>query len=616
VNRQLDCAAALLFVMLVAAPAAGQVPLVVGSVRDQRGSPVEGALVSGQTSSGQKVAATSDSAGTFALPGEGITALLITCRYCQPTAVTATAGEPVVAIVRRYEALAAEVPSPSDLENLPYAHVESAVGLRPFTLLAQSSAPYPGPTLSDRGLSPVGSLLIDDGTPAYDITNGQSLYAFIPANFEQTAAVRDVSNAYAYGDQAGGGVVALDPFRAGSNFEIATIGSDNIARAQIGSASSGIVLGSFTNNDESRQRADLFGTLPLPADQSLNLVAGTEQGRVYQVPGSSFAGSYSFTNATFNDPRALNLYLSATADRGDYAMSEGEYPISTAWSDSNFAAGIHTTGSVFVFADVAVRASSGSYDAQALPVRLPRVGAMLSETRADVGFSAGGRDYNVVGGVGVFWVNYDGGTFGVSQPAKTTFVLPSLTAQLFPNGKFAVKLQESGSFVLPTFVDQYLFTAGQPASLGYERNTTLAGALTYTDDSRLRFSFEQAGQSVSGIWTGTVTSTGFSAVWQIAPTIALRAWTMHVTDTVPVYSGGPPYDGTAPTLNALWLTYDSSAAFRVDAIYRRDLLDGSPFYHFDGAISGPIGNGLRWYAGAEDRTHRTFVDAGLRFSAP
>ena len=39
VNRTLDCAAGLLIVTLVAAPAWGQVPLIAGSVRDQRGAP-------------------------------------------------------------------------------------------------------------------------------------------------------------------------------------------------------------------------------------------------------------------------------------------------------------------------------------------------------------------------------------------------------------------------------------------------------------------------------------------------------------------------------------------------------------------------------------------------
>ncbi|HZY97811.1 MAG TPA: carboxypeptidase regulatory-like domain-containing protein [Candidatus Cybelea sp.] len=612
-NRTLACAAALLFVMLLAVPAAGQVSLTVGSVRDQDGSPIEGAAVSGQTASGAIVSATTDASGTFVIRGTGIAALKISCRYCAPTLASPKPNEPVVIIVRRYLALLQAAPSRSDLENLPYAHIESALGLRPFWLLAQSSTPYPGPRLSDRGLSSAGSLLVDDGAPNYDITNGQSPYVFIPANYEQSATLRDATNAFLYGDQAGGGVVELEPFTAGSNAQIATVGSDTIARAQVGSDSSGIAAGSFTNNDESRQRTDLFGSWRLPADQSLNVAAGTEQGRVYQFPGASFAGSFSFGDATFSDPRALNLYLSAVADRGDYTMSQGEYPISTAWSDWNFAAGIRTTGALSGFADFAVRSSTGFYDPQALPVHLPRVGAMLSQTRADIGLRASGRDYDILAGLGAFWVNYAGGTLGISQPAKTASVLPSVNAQFFPNGKFSVNLQGSSSFLLPDFVDQYQFAAGQPMPVGYERDGFFAEALTYTDTSRLRLSFEHAAGNAQGIWTGTVTSTGFAAVWQVTPALALRAWTMHVSDNIPLYGGGLPYNGAAPTVNAVWLTYDTGAAVRVDAIYRRDLLNGAAFYHFDGAISGPIRNGLRWYAGAEDRMHRTFVDAGLRF---
>ena len=157
-NRTLDCAAGLLIVMLVAAPAWGQVPLIAGSVRDQRGAPIEGALVSGRTSDGQPVQAATDAAGTFVMHGQAVGQLLVTCRYCEPARLVPRPAEPVVAIVRRYQALLADAPSAADLENLPYSHVESAIALRPFTLLAQSSTPYPGSSLSDRGLSPSGSL--------------------------------------------------------------------------------------------------------------------------------------------------------------------------------------------------------------------------------------------------------------------------------------------------------------------------------------------------------------------------------------------------------------------------------------------------------------------------
>jgi hypothetical protein len=162
-------------------------------------------------------------------------------------------------------------------------------------------------------------------------------------------------------------------------------------------------------------------------------------------------------------------------------------------------------------------------------------------------------------------------------------------------------------------VDEYAYT-GSVNAVEYDRNALLAESLTYTDQARLRVSLEQATQRVAGASSGTITSAGLSATWQLAPAFALRAWTMHVTDTVSAYGGTTAYDGNmAPTVNAFWLTYEPNGGLRLDAIYRRDLLDGAPFYHVDGDLSGPIGTGLRWYSGVEDRLRRTFLDVGLRF---
>src|SRR5215471_8840287 len=136
-NRLLAGAAALLLVALGAAPARAQTPLLVGSVRDQHGSAVVGAEVSGRTLNGEVRAAT-DASGTFALQGDGITVIRISCRFCATTSLSVTPDVPIVAIVRRFDALAADSPTPWDLANLPYAHVESSVALRPFTLLAQT----------------------------------------------------------------------------------------------------------------------------------------------------------------------------------------------------------------------------------------------------------------------------------------------------------------------------------------------------------------------------------------------------------------------------------------------------------------------------------------------
>ncbi|MGB8907359.1 MAG: carboxypeptidase-like regulatory domain-containing protein, partial [Candidatus Cybelea sp.] len=126
-NRTIHAAAALLLVMLVAVPARATAPLVVGSVRDQHGAVIAGATVTGQTPDGSNPTTTTDASGTFALHAEGVVAVVVSCRYCRTTRVATLSGEPVVAIVRQYEALAAEAPTPGDLENLPYANVESSV---------------------------------------------------------------------------------------------------------------------------------------------------------------------------------------------------------------------------------------------------------------------------------------------------------------------------------------------------------------------------------------------------------------------------------------------------------------------------------------------------------
>ncbi|HEY1656569.1 MAG TPA: carboxypeptidase regulatory-like domain-containing protein, partial [Candidatus Tumulicola sp.] len=112
---------------LTIAPAGAQVALVVGSVRDQHGSPIEGAAIVAFGARGSATAAaTTDAVGTFSLRGDGIRSVAISCRYCRSQTVAVVPGEPVIGIVRRFDALFYDSPSPQDLANLPYAHVESA----------------------------------------------------------------------------------------------------------------------------------------------------------------------------------------------------------------------------------------------------------------------------------------------------------------------------------------------------------------------------------------------------------------------------------------------------------------------------------------------------------
>jgi hypothetical protein len=613
VNRFLSAVLALFIGASVALPAGAQVALVVGSVRDQHGAAIQGATVQGVAASGTATA-TTEADGTFALHGDGIGAVQIACRYCASARFPVKAGEPVVAIVRRYDALESDSPSTGDLANLPYAHVESAMALRPFTLLQQSTRIYPGAELSDRGLSPTGSLLIDNGAPNYDVVAGLSPYATIPADYEQAGEIGDAGNAFLYGDQAGGGSLFLHPFSDGGDSQLALIGRDAIVRAQAGTDTSAIALGSYSNFQESRQRAD--GTLEVPVagdGVSLQLNGGTEQGREYSSPSSWLADTFTFGDATFGDRRLANLQVTTTIDRGAYVASFGSNPYDTVWSDAGLNAGIHSNGPVQLFADAGTRYSTGYYQTpQALG--LPTIGAASRQSRADAGITGSGSWYSFTGGAGMFWIDYSGGTYGNSKPLSAAFTTPSLQATLFPNGRWSADVEGSGSFALPTYLAQYQ-NIFQSTTIDLTRNSLFAGSLNYTDDARLRLSFEGATQSVRGASFGTVTSAGLSATWQVTPVISLRAWGMHVTDSAETYPADvSPYGGIAPSTGALWATYDNNGAVRIDAIYRRDLLDNAPFYHLDGDLSGPVTRQLRWYAGVEDRMRTEFVDIGFRFT--
>ncbi len=609
VNRAL--AAVMVLGGLTMQMAQAQVALVVGSVRDQHGAAIVGARVTAGTRSGVRAVLTATD-GTFALPAQGVTSIAVACRYCAPASFAVTAGQPVVAIVRRYDALALSSPSSSDLASLPYAHVESAVSLQPFSLLRQTTAVYPGSELSDRGLQPANALLVDAGVPNYDVVFGDSPYSLIPADYEQAAQIVPASNAFLYGDQAGSGIVTLDPL-SGDATDVALLGSESILRLQTGSNGARVAVGSFSDSDESRQRADAQTLIPLSSAQSFSVTTGTEQGREYGNPTATLAGSFSFANVSFDDGQpSIDARASFTYDRGGYDATANSVSQSDVWSDADFTAGFRTRGPVQVFGDISERLSTGIYNATGYDVA--SIGAVLEQNRIDAGVNAIGPDYDVTAGIGLFGFSYGGGTGGVSAPSSGRLATPSLQLVLFPNSQWSATLEASDSFYLPTLWEQYDYNSNYD-TVTYDRASLFAGALSYTDWSRVRLSLEEASQDVHGFTNGTVSSSGASLQWQVAPTIALRAWTLLASDaTTP--SGQVPYvyAGTQPNVNAFWATYENGDAVRADVIYRKDWLNGRPFYHVDGDLSGPIVRGLRWYAGVEDRLLVRHLDVGLRFA--
>lgn len=612
-NRTGIFATVLIACFLPANPSGAQTALVVGAVRDQHGAAIERATVTALDRSGARLAsAATDAAGTFAIAVSGAERVRVACRYCLSRAIAVTPGQPALVIVRRFDALAGDAPTPADLANLPYAGVESAVALRPFSLLRQTTSVLPGSQLSDRGLAPAGALLVDAGVPDYDFVLATTPYDTVPQTYEQTATVAPPAQAFTYGDRAASGVVTLDPFYD-QNAETVLTGGDQTLRLQVGTDLARAIAATYSNDWESRQRADADVQFPLSTAQTLAFSGGTSQGRQYGNPQSWLDANFSFARGAFDDVEP-NAELNATlvTDRGTYAAGAGDVTLTDVWSDAALTAGVRTRGPISTFAEVSDRLSTGIYDAQAYDA--PRIAGTLTQSRVDAGVDAVTPDLDVVAGVGWFGVGFTGGSYGVSVPASGHLATPSLDVRAFPNSRWSLDVNASDSFTLPTLWEQYAPYGGS-GGLVYDRNALYAATLSYTDQARLRIEIEDATQSVSGFTNGVVTSSGLAVSWQIAPVLALRAWAMHVGDTTAPSNASPyaPY-GQPAGVNAFWLTYDNAGALRVDAIYRRDLLDGHPFEHVDGDVSGPLGRGLRWYAGVEDRQHATFLDIGLRFS--
>ncbi|MGZ3505240.1 MAG: carboxypeptidase-like regulatory domain-containing protein [Vulcanimicrobiaceae bacterium] len=604
---------ALFLFISCSAPALGQaVPLVVGSVRDQYGAAIAGAVVQADGDNGDRRTTTAAD-GTFALQVSGATHVSVTCAYCEPVDAGVNSSEPVVAIVRRYDALIADGPSPRDLSALPYRYAESALTLRPFNVLYDSSRILPGPRVADHGLSSAGGLLIDAGVPNYDIVTNASPFYTIPEFYEQSFSTRSPLQAFQYGDQAGAGTFFTDPRSGNSTDGLAISGNDTVFRAGMsGNGNNNAVSADASDNaNDIRQRADGLVTLPVGDAQALALSASDARTLITPGSGQYFDGSFASAAARYDAVRENHLHASALADRGTYDTYSGNQ-FNALWSDVAGEIGIASNARVGSFANLGFRSSTGEYDAQSLGY--PLLAATVGQQYLNAGVDMQSNGFDMRAGLGAYSVAYAGGVRR-AQPLYAQIASPSLVVDLAPGQRFSATIGTGQSFLLPTLLQAY---GNPPASsnLPYDINALAGGTVTYTDLRRLRVDFTAAVQNVRNFNTARVTAVGGAVVWQMAPAISLRAWTLHTTDSS-VTSPGVNRLGALPqpaTVGSVWLTYEGGAGIRFDAIWRRDLLDLLGNDHLDAAVSAPLARNLRWYVGTEQREHTRYVDVGVRFT--
>ena len=572
---------ALALLVLGAAPA----PLVVGSVRDQDGAPIVGAHVRLLGAPGAPSAVTAAD-GTFSIEGSG-SAVQIRCDYCRPVEVRVAADGTVTAIVQRYDAVRLSGPSPSDLRALPYTHAESDVALTPFVVLEENTNPLFGTSLHDRSVSTVGGLLVLDGVPDYNSTDGFDSYQTIAYSTAAGVDVERASDGYEYGSIAQAGTYAIDTM--GGTTAVAG-GTDAIETLDAGGLAGGYSVG--PGDLRNRVAAQIPVAFPNATTQ-IALASGS--GDIAGNANTNLQSAFSSLRLSYERTQGTDLYANFIADRGTDAYTSPYYGgADDSWSDVDASVGIRSHAVVAPFAEVDTRTTSGWYWS---PAFAPYVAGSIDQTRAYAGVNANLPWYSANVAYGLDAIHYVN-AYPDQVSARVSGHDASASLDLHPDSTWDLQASTSSGYVLQTILGYY--TA---EDAGYSPDDVLSTDeldLTLHDLRRVRLgltSFET--RSSSGIADA---SSGAEFAWQIAPAISLRTWWLQVH----------PRTGSTQSVGSAWLTAQSGV-IRVDLIWQRDLLDLAGNMHLDGSISGPIGVRVRWFAESEQFEGARSTNVGVRF---
>lgn len=605
--------------LLSGAPAWAQTPqpLTVGAVRDQSGKPVAQAQVELFDQNGRKLgsAITADD-GTFAAGVRGSARARITCDFCLPLELQVMRDDPVVAIVRRFDALLHDVPNQADAGALPYGHVESTLSLAPFAVLADSSAIGAGPTISDRGLSRAGGLILDHGVPNYDFAANVSPFLAVPSRALTQFDRTDAGTAFRYGERADAGTFLIAPPRTNDSLLIAG-GDDDAARLHLSAPA--FDLGAALSGDaiEHRERVDADATAAF-ADGSANM--SVLMGRGALTPFANYFLDESFDGARFSAQRtrAHRRYAEFTVDRGAYTIWRPAGVADAQWSDVGGRVGIETLGSTSAFFEVTAHKSNGYYDTHGFT---PALAGGLTQFQITTGIRSRSATGDLEAGLSGYDIAFSGGPVDDEYArsalgAGTMLVTPSLDYTYHRSPYWDLNVVAASTFRLPTLLERSGLIPVEDTVL-LDRNSLLQTTFSLTDRARLHSSITAYHQSTNGLDRGSVAGVGAALAWQLTPALSLRSWVLHETDTttpsVAVLRLTPA--NVSATVGSAWLTYES-AGMRADAVYRRDIFDTTAFAHFDYAASVPLSARMRIFAGSEVRHGVRLFDVGLRLLAP
>lgn len=530
--------------LLWATPAAANV-LVVGAVRDQDGRAVAGARVAARDASGAIVGTDRTAAdGTFAVDAAvQPAAVTIEGAYLAPARAPVMSGAPVVAIVRRYGAVADRVPAPADLAALPAGSLSALASAIPLVL--------GNGTIADRGLGGGRGGIAVDGIGFYRRSDGGDVSALVPRHAAGALTADDPLDAPRYGDRASGGVFDADVI-AGSDAARA-FGTEQSLR--FGRTLAATVAGDRSGGAARSLAAVRYDDGLLRADWlALRADAGRADGVSVALlrPGR-----------TADIVARLALDAQSTTAAAPVAVADG----------SSLAMQAALRAHAVLPWEIGVRARAergargtvaGSSDEAALYVASERA-SDVDDVRVEL---AAERDRERVG----------------AGSLRELALLPSVSYRRRLAERWDLQVGAGDAMRAPTYL-------ARAAGITESRTLLDEAALAFDDRRRVRLAVSVWRERAASVLVSTLTGAGVDAAWQIAPRLSLRGWTLYNDGTTTATSdAGYGYLEAFPGAGAprrdragmLWLSW--TAPVRVDLIDRAGALEG--------AVRAPLGRNL------------------------
>ncbi len=517
--------------------------LRTGIVRDTDGAAIAQARVRAIDAAGRTIG--SDRAapdGTFALDTDGEpTVLEVSCAYCVTTRAIARADETIVILVRRYAVLRDAPLAPADLAALPYRRLLQIATLVPYVVAN-------GSEISDRGLDRGHGALVLEGIPLYRSTDGASASeSIVPFALADILALSPLE-APRYGTYAQGGL-----------FAVRAIGSPS-ARIDGGDAS----------DLEARIGARAFhATFAAASDTGDHRSNGIVAADVPFAGGMLSARALALGDATRSLEGAMLGY--ATASRRTLLLSHLAVRSSVDNSLVDGAASLRSRGMIPV--ELSVRAtrstgilpdgSTGTQSTQALSLGAESHG-VATETRVAIAYERGSNALAF------------GSTIGSALTA-------SASEEVRIGERFSVQGGVLTALRTPTLLES------ESAILG-DRSVLIQTRATYTDNARLRVGAVAYSERIASSAGRHLSGIGIDGTWQIAPALAVRAWTLA---TATSSDAAYPRLSLAPQnahRQVVWFT--AGEALRVDLLARGGPLEGDIRLPF-GAYAATLGSSMQ-----------------------